>query len=1423
MARTITDEEIKLSIIINGNPAQKQLLDLEKATKSLTNENKALNIERRKLAEQGKKESDEYKKLTATIRENTKAIDNNKATMKELQNQIGITGLTMSQLQQKATMLKFALRDMVPGSENYKQYHAELLQVNNRISELNGRSQQAGFSLGNIADKFNRYAALGASVLGFFAGMVVSVQKIIDINGKLSDAQSNVMKTTGMTKKEVDNLTKSFGALQTRTSRIDLLGIAEVGGRLGIAKQDIGSFVQVMDKASVALGDSFEGGPEVVADKLGKIKGLYDELEKSSVKTAFESVGSALNDLGAAGTASEQNVSEFVTRVGSLPPALKPTIEQALGLGAAFEESGLKAEIAGTNYGKVISIASRDFTKFAQVMGLPVEKVKEMINTNPTEFFLQFSNSLKNLDATELSKILDYLKLNDNEVKMVLGAAAKNTDLFREKINLASNSLIDASSMTNEFNVKNENLAATLEKIRKKVSGWFSSESFVKWLESAVAWFAKFIGAADDADGSVSAWRNTLVFTAKILAIITAAMVTNTAWQKLVVLWTNRNTQATTLYNIATKARAVAEAAGILFTQGWAAAQMLLSGNITGATQALKVMNTVIKTSPWGFLLSAIAAIVVAYQAFKEEAEQIDAIQKNMNEIHEEASKNISKQKNEIELLAKVARDEARSQEERQKAIARLNEIIPDHIGILNLQNIKTMEGKAIIDQYTESLYKNARARAAQAKFDELAKQKLELENKKAVDFQGGVSKFMSDITGQSGSQLDSMKTKEELSAYIIKNFKDYVEARQGKDGKTYVNTKKFNEIFNNLSRAGLSKKFEEIDNIDAQMKALESELLSADNIDKLLNGGINANPDAVPDDGKGKGKKDKKKEYDDSYLEDERRRKEELYQINKKAEEDRIALLKDGYNKELRLEILRQQDVLHQAEVKAEQLKLLEEKLRKDLADAEKNGDTKKVSSIKNQLEYIKQEKEKANEQQIYLEKLHHLKIATIQEKAGKDEIEKLHEQYQQEKLVRETAFLEELNALSLSEKEKAKRKEEFQKQETQREIEYLQKQAEKLSTILSGISIDGVEFNLLSEEEIDQFNKDLLKVKNAIAKLKEAKPGTETKEIDLGLGGDVDILGFSQAQWDNFFKNIEQGTIGVQTMKFAVGALSNIWSQFSQLQAAGESQRLRNYENSSNNEKRILKRKLDAGFINQDQYNKKIEQIEKDLDIKKADIEYKQAKRQKSQAIVKTIIDTATSIMQLWTNPGFPMAIPLSIMVGAMGALQVATIARQPLPARGAEEGYYPNLIKREQDGRLFRTTGTSKVKTGLYSKPRLLVGEGPGDMPEMVIDKKAFAQIAPETKAALFRDISIAKGYEKGLYPPMIKNNSSSNSLVNDQELIKELLTMIAKNTEAIEDLKNNPIIAYLSSDYKTLKELDRLQKEYKEFKSKQKMTS
>src|SRR5690606_28835857 len=204
MARKLTDEELRVSIIINSNPAQKELYELEKANRSLIDSNKRYLSERKKLERQGKTDSERYRELNTLIKQNSTVIQENAVKMDKLHQQIGVNNLSIAQLQQNAKLLKATLRNLVPDSADYKRYQAELNQVNARLSELRGKANQAKFSLGGLADGFNRYQALAFSVIASLTGIVLSIQKIIDINGKLSDAQADVMKTTGMNKQEVD-------------------------------------------------------------------------------------------------------------------------------------------------------------------------------------------------------------------------------------------------------------------------------------------------------------------------------------------------------------------------------------------------------------------------------------------------------------------------------------------------------------------------------------------------------------------------------------------------------------------------------------------------------------------------------------------------------------------------------------------------------------------------------------------------------------------------------------------------------------------------------------------------------------------------------------------------------------------------------------------------------------------------------------------------------------------------------------------------------------------------------------------------------------------------------------------------------------------------------------------------------------------
>lgn len=1407
MARTLTDEDIKLNIIINGNPAQKQLVDLEKATRQLTKENKNLTFEKGKLEKAGQKESAEYKNLTAKIKENQTAIDNNKASMKELTNQIGIMGLTMRQLGDKAKLLRMQLNNAIPGGEAYQAYQKELKDVNDRLSELKGKAQSSKLSISSLADGFNKYAALGASVIAGLTGVVLSVQKIIDLNGKLSDSQADVMKTTGMNKKEVDELTKSFGLLETRTSRVDLLNIAEQGGRIGIAKEEIGAFVDVMNKASVALGDSFTGGAEEVANKLGKLKFLFQETKDMSVDQAYNSIGSAINDLGANGVASEANIADFATRIGSLTDVLKPTIKETLALGAAFEESGIESEVSARAYNIFMKQASTESAKFAKVMNLSQKEVENMINTNPLDFMLKFSEGMKGMDATKTAKTLDYLGINADGANKVIGAMGNNFNRFKELIDLSNNSFAEGTSLINEYSIKNETLGATLEKIYKKVSGWFSSETFIKYLGGAITWFGKFIGATEDADGSVSAWKNTLLFTAKVIAIVTAAIVTNVGWQKLVAMWTTRNAEATMLYNIAAKARAFADGVAMVASQGYAAVTMLLTGNVKGAIQAFRVMTATMMTTPWGFIIGAVAAIGTAYMMFAKEVKQAETAQSMMADTATKTGALVEKESQTFMTLLAVVNDTTASTEARTEALKKAKEIGGEYTKGLTIENIATAEGKKMIDLYIQSLQRKMQLQVLEAKQKELLEKINDRKNQKIeeeLDYWDQLSAMTRNFGNVSTSSAD-------LVIVASKKRKDALSDLQSQLNFTNAEMKAFLEKNPNV------------------IKTIGTDTPES-KYNTNLGGGDKGNT------GGGSNNNKTVKKYDDSYINDELKLQEQLYAIRKKAQEAEIALMEDGYSKDLALEKLATDDKIQQLKFDNEGIFNLNAKLKKDLIEAEKLGNVKHIASIKNQQNLLIEKQKGNNELICYEEELQKIRLGTIEEKAAKKLIEIEHNQYEQEKLARETAFNNELNAKNVSEEEKKRLKEEFNNKEIAFQKEYLLKKIDELNKILQGDVINGIDFNLLSPEAKKKILEDIELAKNAFSKLKEAGEGkseNDGKHLDLGLATKGDILGFSQDTWDKFFKNIQNGTVQFEDMQMAIMAASQVFSQIDAYMTASENRNVKQTEKNADKKKVALKRQLDAGYINQDQYNKRVEAIDKEVDKKKEQIEIRQAKRQKAIAVLNIITDTARSIMAIASTGGgtnyADFGVSAGILTGlvtALGALQLATVLKQPMP--GHEQGLYPEYVTRQQDGKSYKASYQGKVRSGMVNKTSYFMVAENG--PEMVIDNKAWRQISPETQNLLIRELQGIKGFEQGYYKDNVLYSGSTatgaNQPANNDSLLVTVIAqnnmLIAENTAVLKEIRDKEFIATMNKrNLRDMKDLNDGIKDYNTLRNRNKI--
>lgn len=147
---------------------------------------------------------------------------------------------------------------------------------------------------------------------------------------------------------------------------------------------------------------------------------------------------------------------------------------------------------------------------------------------------------------------------------------------------------------------------------------------------------------------------------------------------------------------------------------------------------AMKLLNKTMLSNPAVALTTVLAALISALVIFGKETDKAAKAQEAINEVSAEARKNFELERNKLQDLIKIATDETRSKQDREKAIKRINDISPEYLSNISLETIRTKEGQKAIEDYIRMLEKKAQAQAVQTKIDELYKRRLDEEIKQS-------------------------------------------------------------------------------------------------------------------------------------------------------------------------------------------------------------------------------------------------------------------------------------------------------------------------------------------------------------------------------------------------------------------------------------------------------------------------------------------------------------------------------------------------------------------------------------------------------------------------------------------------------------------------------------------------------------------
>jgi len=165
-----------------------------------------------------------------------------------------------------------------------------------------------------------------------------------------------------------------------------------------------------------------------------------------------------------------------------------------------------------------------------------------------------------------------------------------------------------------------------------------------------------------------------------------------------------------------------------LRTSVLAAAQTLYTTVSAGAIGTQRALNIAMAAAPYALAIAAISAIVISIASYKDKINEVTEEQKLFNEINSQTQKNFEEEVKSVSGLLAVVNNHNASMKERKNALAEIQKIYPDFLANQSLDKVSSEELKIASANLTAEIYKQAKAKAAFTKLQELSAKMIDYE-----------------------------------------------------------------------------------------------------------------------------------------------------------------------------------------------------------------------------------------------------------------------------------------------------------------------------------------------------------------------------------------------------------------------------------------------------------------------------------------------------------------------------------------------------------------------------------------------------------------------------------------------------------------------------------------------------------------------
>lgn len=741
-----------VTLTVNGKQAQNMLEQLKRQASDLEDKiTKAAAAGDKVQLKKFQRELKQTRRQIGQIESATQGVENvmkrlDKASPKELSR-------TLRELKKSLNGIERGTDEWNKQCESIKRVKVKIANVNEELRETEKENVGLVDRINGFVDKWGNIIA-GVAAVG--TGLVMAGRKAVNAFAEMDAEMVNVRKFTGLADDEVKEMNEDFKKMDTRTSREDLNKLAEEAGRLGkSSKEDVLGFVKAADQINVALDELGDGATLT----LSKLTNIFGDEARLGTERSLLAVGSVINDLSQNCTASAGYLAEFGKRMAGVGAQAGMTIPQIMAFAAVLDSQGQACEMSATALSQLIMNLFKEPSKIAKATGMDLDELNKALKRSTNEGLLMLLQKLKELGNMDvLAPVFKNMGENGARASQVLATLAGNVEMVKWQQEQATQSFEDATSVTNEFNVQNSTVEAELDKARKRVT-----ELAIELGEKLMPVMKHVISSTTLTLKAMSTTIDFLARNKEAIIVLTSMVVAYTIAVKANAI----ALKAQAAWHAVCKGTAIAYHAVVNTLQAGHIAFNLVLAKLQGnwARQSSLMVDLKRKglslASGWGVLLAA--AVALGYGIYKtlSKMNEMSASEKTLAEVRQKGQEGIVEEKNKIEALIKVAKDEKLSLDDRQKAVNALNKIIPNYNAQLDATTGKYMENKKALDDYLNSLAKKYELEGAKDLLKEIGKEKAKLamelkEADDAIEKDKRINASSNFVGGREGRAMDT-------------------------------------------------------------------------------------------------------------------------------------------------------------------------------------------------------------------------------------------------------------------------------------------------------------------------------------------------------------------------------------------------------------------------------------------------------------------------------------------------------------------------------------------------------------------------------------------------------------------------------------------------------------------------------------------